>query len=262
MKDSIKDILQECLDLVRQGASIEECLARYPRYAQEIEPLLRTSLLAQEHLAPEMPVGAKNRVRGRVLAEWDRARVKSSRRWNLPSLMPRWAAVSIFLVLAIALGGTGTVAASGGAIPGDTLYPVKEFREETQLWFARSPEARVATSTRFVRERLEELRALTAAGETTRTSVALDRLEGHVNRINREVDTMFKQAGGPPTQTDIHLLDSLKNVMANQQLAESLIKDFVIEAPPETLLALHRDLEAIQGGRKRVQDALEAIQSP
>ena len=238
MKDSIKDILQECLDLVRQGASVEECLARYPRYAQEIEPLLRTSLLAQELLAPEMPVDAKNRVRGRVLAEWDRAQVKSSRRWNLPSLMPRWAAVSIFLVLAIALGGTGTVAASGGAIPGDTLYPVKEFREETQLWFARSPEARVATSTRFVRERLEELRALTAAGETTRTSVALDRLEGHVNRINREVDTMFKQAGGPPTQTDIHLLDSLKNVMDNQQLAESLIKDFVIEAPPETLFEL------------------------
>ena len=238
MKDSIKDILQECLDLVRQGASVEECLARYPRYAQEIEPLLRTSLLAQERLAPGMPVDAKNRVRGRVLAEWDRAQVKSSRRWNLPSLMPRWAAVSIFLVLAIALGGTGTVAASGGAIPGDTLYPVKEFREETQLWFARSPEARVATSTRFVRERLEELRALTAAGETTRTSVALDRLEGHVNRINREVDTMFKQAGGPPTQTDIHLLDSLKNVMDNQQLAESLIKDFVIEAPPETLFEL------------------------
>ena len=39
--------LQECLELLRQGLTLEECLTRYPEDAAELEPLLRTAQVAR-----------------------------------------------------------------------------------------------------------------------------------------------------------------------------------------------------------------------
>jgi len=42
MADTLAQALEECLELLRQGVSLEECLARYPEDAGELEPLLRS----------------------------------------------------------------------------------------------------------------------------------------------------------------------------------------------------------------------------
>ena len=44
MKTGLEQALAECLTSVERGGSIEECLARYPGLAQELEPLLLTTL--------------------------------------------------------------------------------------------------------------------------------------------------------------------------------------------------------------------------
>lgn len=42
MADKLEQTLEECLELMRQGLTLEECLTRYPEDAGELEPLLRS----------------------------------------------------------------------------------------------------------------------------------------------------------------------------------------------------------------------------
>ena len=48
MKTGLEEALAECLASVERGRSVEECLARYPGLAQELEPLLLTALGLQQ----------------------------------------------------------------------------------------------------------------------------------------------------------------------------------------------------------------------
>ena len=262
MADRIQQVLQDCIELLRQGVSPEECLARYPEYAQELEPLLRTALNAQGELTPGMPPAARTRARARVLAVWDHRHLPRQRRWGLPFFLPRWAAMAVSVVLAIVLGGVGTVAAAGGAVPGDPLYPVKEIREGAQLWFARSPETKVAMYTRLVKERAEELRELAAKGRTGPSSIALARLERHVEDVNQLVEESIERPADGPPEIAPGLLGKLQEVIAEQLSAEGVVQETLEEAPVEARPGLQRALEAIQRGRDRVRDALEAAGHP
>ena len=72
MVDRLDEVLQECIELLRGGASVEECLARYPEQANDLTPLLRATLAAQRQLNPGLPRRTRARLKVRVLQEWDR----------------------------------------------------------------------------------------------------------------------------------------------------------------------------------------------
>jgi len=135
MADRLEQALEECLELLRQGLTLEECLAKYPEDAGELEPLLRTAQVARSRLSFGIPTTARARVRARVMAEWDQAHAPQEQRWRLPILVPRWAVVTACVVLVLLLGGGGTAMAAGGTVPGDLLYPVKMVTEKTRLAF-------------------------------------------------------------------------------------------------------------------------------
>ena len=42
MKEELDAILDDCIDRMKAGESLEDCLASYSEYAQDLEPLLRT----------------------------------------------------------------------------------------------------------------------------------------------------------------------------------------------------------------------------
>ena len=44
MSKSFDEIFDECVDRINHGEGLEECLASYPEYAEELEPALRTLL--------------------------------------------------------------------------------------------------------------------------------------------------------------------------------------------------------------------------
>ena len=264
MADEIQDILQQCLELLREGTSLEECLGRYPEEAEEVEPLLQVALAAKSEFAPAISPAVRTRVRGRMLVEWDRRYQRRRWSWHVPIFLPRWAAVAASVVLVVALSGIGSVAAAGGAVPGDPLYPVKEFREAAQLWFTRSPEARVAMYNRLVKERVEEVRTL-AAREQTRSnaiSLALRRLDSHLTALNALVDeNVHRRTAGPPA-ADSDFLEELREVVTGQKSAEGVLKGTLDQVPTEARGGLLSALEAIQQARERVGAALEAVGPP
>ena len=258
MADSFQQVLNDSLELLRQGIPLEECLSRYPEHAKELEPLLRTALITRAQLTAEIPSAARTRIRARILEEWDRRHLPRQRRWNLPSLLPRWAAIAAAVVLAIVFGGVGTVAAARSALPGDPLYPVKEFREEIQLWFALSPQAKVTIYGNLVKERAKELRELAASKRTESSSIALARLERHVSDVNHLLEADIASTGTTAGEAPA-LQEKLQAVIDEQRSAELVVQEVMESASAEARPELQRAVELIQRSRQRVRSALEAL---
>ncbi len=264
MDISTQDIVQECLELLRQGRSLEDCLEQYPEEAAELEPILRTALSVRSDLAADLPLTTRTRMRSRVLAEWDRRH--EPRRWNLRlpalfpgwSLFPRWAFVTAALVLALALGGLGTDTAAANTVPGDALYPVKEFRESVQLWFARSPEAKVEMYTSLVKERVEEVKKMAAREQADLDAIsdALARMEGHLTALGIVVEN--KLTDRPGEEVDLGFVEALQKSITEQDTAEGLLAKALAEMPAKARPDFSNALKAIQLAQERVDSALEA----
>jgi len=185
MADKLAQTLEECLELLRQGVSLEECLARYPEYAGELEPLLRTAQVARERLSFGIPTRAKARIRARVMAEWNHEHAPREQPWRLPSLVPRWAVVTACVVLALLLGGAGTAMAAGGAVPGDLLYPVKMTTEEVRLAFTFSDLAKAELHVDLAERRVDEIRKLVDMDEPEKITKLAARVVAHLEIAGR-----------------------------------------------------------------------------
>ena len=155
MTDRMYLAFQQCLEMSQRGASLKECLDRFPQFADELEPLLVAATGSAGSSGPVMSAEMRSRLRGWVLSEWDRQHQPRRQRWSFSLFAPRWAMATAAAVLTVMvlIGGAGTAAAAHDAIPGTILYPVKQLEEEARLWITRSPEVKVARYGDLVRER-------------------------------------------------------------------------------------------------------------
>jgi len=78
MKKDFEAILDESLSRLKQKESIEACLGRYPQYAAQLEPLLRTALEV-EVLKDTEPYSAKAMAAGRERFLREAARLRAER---------------------------------------------------------------------------------------------------------------------------------------------------------------------------------------
>ena len=86
------NIFDECLERILTGEeTVEQCLASYPEYAAELEPLLQTALNAKEALDIKPRPGFKERTRNQILAELKDTEERKQRRFSLFGWQPRWA---------------------------------------------------------------------------------------------------------------------------------------------------------------------------
>ncbi|MFQ6026933.1 MAG: DUF5667 domain-containing protein [Dehalococcoidia bacterium] len=264
MKDELYQALQDCIQLNKQGLDPVECLARYPQHAYELEPLLLAAVDSAPALGFRMTREAKTQTRLRVMAEWDR-RHAPHQRWSLASLMPklgfapRWAMATAVLVLALTLGGAGTVAAAQESVPGNSLYPVKELREEARLWFARSAEEKATIYTSLVQERAQELQELAFQGASNNASVAIARLEDHISEAHQLTPKVSLSPGNdaPPVETSIS--HTLGQAMVELDGTADLLETTLEESGPSLFPCLSHTYKTIQQARAKVSRALEGI---
>ncbi len=177
MKKRYDEILDECIDrILFQGASVEECLARYPEYAQELE--LQCRVVAQLSSASTLPVSTEAKDRGRlrlqaelrVLEQRDALkRVPARRRFSaVAGWRPRWAVAVATLALAVVFSGAGVAAAAGSSLPGDLLYPVKQATEQARLTMQFSDAGKATLHLSYAQRRAEETSTLVQRGDTSR----------------------------------------------------------------------------------------------
>ncbi|MCH7998757.1 MAG: hypothetical protein IIA91_04660 [Chloroflexi bacterium] len=183
--------LDECLAAMSAGESLDECLARYPRYAEE----LRTHL----PLAQRLTMTPRHQPRAAVQeAAWQRFRSQASdmRLGRRPPLSFAWlrplaiAAVLVLAVLGVAGGGAY---ASQDALPDSPLYRVKLLTEDARVWVTFDDSRKAELLLNQSNERTDEVMAMLRAGKPIqgnvlsalreRTARAVRILENHPDEL-------------------------------------------------------------------------------
>jgi hypothetical protein len=187
MPEHFQDVLDECIDRVLQGESVDECLRRHPQQAAELEPLLRVALAtkrASSVVEPRAEFKDRTRyeVQSRVAAKW---RGTSPKKAPAAVWIPRWAVVTACLALVLVLAGTGTVAAASGSVPGDKLYSVKMATEQVQWKLTFSQKAKAKLQARFAERRVQEIAQLAKKGRTEELEKLTSRFEAHLAKIEQ-----------------------------------------------------------------------------
>ena len=187
MADRFDDILSECTERVLRGESLEQCLQRYPEQALEIEPLLRVAVAAGKASSaveprPEFKARVRHEVQSQLRSKGRKAEPKrnSALHW-----IPRWAAVAACVALVFVFAAGGTVAASSGSVPGDTLYSVKTTTEQIQLRLTFSKAAKAKLQARFAERRVWEMARLAQEGRTAHLAALAVRFEAHLAKIEQ-----------------------------------------------------------------------------
>ncbi len=109
MTNNFDKTLDECIDRINRGESLESCLADYPDYAERLEPLLRAMLQTKETCSFEPSASAKMAARQRVNAALGQL---ERRRAERQPLFPRvfswskaWVPVAVLLIALIGYFG-------------------------------------------------------------------------------------------------------------------------------------------------------------
>jgi hypothetical protein len=173
------DILNECIERVLKGESVEACLGAFPEHAAELEPLLRTAVETRKAAAilprPEFrqQAGYEFQAAIRDLGPPQRGFF----RWQM-----RWVAV-VSIVIVILLAGSGTVAASANSLPDQPLYRVKLATEEVRLALTPSALGKAELYTGYADIRVNEIIKMADKGDVAQVVKTTERMNDHLTAI-------------------------------------------------------------------------------
>jgi hypothetical protein len=182
------NILNECLERLLKGETVEQCLKSYPQQATELKPLLETALAAKRASAikPRADFKARARYRFRSALSEAAPRPRPSIGW-----FPRWATVTA-IVLALLLAGSGTVVAAGNSMPDSPLYPVKLATEQAQLALNFSQMGKARLCAEMADRRVEEIIYLANKGDFQQIEPVTQQLD---NRLAMLASLALAQKG-------------------------------------------------------------------
>ncbi len=138
MGKAFNKILDECVDRINRGETVEDCLATYPEYAEELEPLLRVMLDAQTAYrfipSPTAKMAGKQRLNAALEALEHRQKERQPwSQWFMGK--PRvWITAAVVLLIALAgyfglrpmLFPSETITEPGPSIVSPSLQPTTE----------------------------------------------------------------------------------------------------------------------------------------
>ncbi len=184
MKQSMEfdNILNDCLERVLHGETVEQCLSRYPRYADRLKPLLDTGLQVKKAAAvqprPEFRANARLQFQAALDASENRT-VFSFLDWLK---QPQWAAVTAFALLLVL--GTTTAALANGSMPDQPLYPVKLAMEKIQISLTPSSESRGELYARNLERRVAEITRMASENKPDKIELVTTQLNVMVSGID------------------------------------------------------------------------------
>jgi hypothetical protein len=179
------NILNECLERLLEGETIEQCLGRYPGQANGLKPLLKTALAARRVSAIQPRADFKARARYQFRSALKEAATKKR---PFFSWFPRWATVAT-IALVLLLAGSGTVAAAGSSMPDSPLYPVKLATEEVRLALTPSPLGKTSFCAELADRRVAEIIYLAERGNAQQLKLITQRLDERLVMLTTLIST-------------------------------------------------------------------------
>ena len=287
-----ENILNECLDRLISGETIESCLARHPEYAAELEPLLKTALEARTAASvkprPEFRQQAGIEFQ-KAISKMPSKQFKIAFRWQL-----RWA-IPVAVLLVLFSGGAGTVMAATNSLPDSPLYGIKLATEQVQLAFTPSAQGKAELYAKFVNNRVEEIDKMAERGKSDQVERVTERMN---NQLLAMADLQFNgrekgaaalsgidsqasattlaaptitsaPAAAPPSVTVTHAPESYGNTGKSNDNADKSdkkkLKDRLVKEAEHNLQILRERLEKVPEAlkpalQKAIEDAEEGYQ--
>ncbi|HLO14672.1 MAG TPA: DUF5667 domain-containing protein [Anaerolineales bacterium] len=171
MSETIDELLAKCLERMEAGASLESCLADYPRQAAELEPLLRMTqemkYLAKVGPRPAFAQDARLKLENQLatsgkVVTFGRQNRRTKQEPKL--LLQRRFSMSVLqlilgAILALTATTGGVAYAANASNPGDLLHGLDLAMENAQLNLAPDVSSKVQLRLEFANERLTEAQA-------------------------------------------------------------------------------------------------------
>ncbi|MBI4339718.1 MAG: hypothetical protein HY680_07165 [Chloroflexi bacterium] len=188
-------VLDACVDRVlKEGDSVEACLASYPEHTEQLEPLLRLAVQTRQTLdyapAPSTAAVARARLHRAIQQrETHPPRGNSRRSFQRFAFARvhsyRWAIVASTAALLVLLASSGAVAASSGSQPDQPLYPVKRTAERARLALAFDQGAKARLHATYAERRVKEMAAMATKGDSRQIEALQSDLQGSLRQIRR-----------------------------------------------------------------------------
>ncbi|MFN8598228.1 MAG: DUF5667 domain-containing protein [Anaerolineae bacterium] len=254
MTDDFDSILDQCVTaLAAHQLTVDECLRRYPHYADQLAPLLRAA--SQVSIAPAIPAlspDTRRAIEQRVLsraAQLSSAKpLPQTRQTSRQPLFRRWqtwAAIALALILISA----GTVTASANSLPGEALYQVKLWSEQISLTFAK-PADEPAVLAQIAQHRVAEFNTLAARGDFR--PELMDEAAATIATALQKTETLTGDQQQAALQTIL--------IVADDQLAA--LTDQTDLAPSNVQSQLQSYSQTVQTVRDRALGLTQSDQTP
>ena len=178
MKNSeFENILDDCLERLAKGETLEQCLQSYPEQAAQLEPLLQTAQIARKVSA----ILPRSEFKARARYEFRSALQATAIKKRLPlfGLRPRWAMALMITAIFLIAGGSTAVAANN-SMPDSPLYPVKLATEQVQLTLTPSDISKARLCVKLADRRVAEIIYMANKGDVQRVDVITRRLDKHL----------------------------------------------------------------------------------
>jgi Domain of unknown function (DUF5667) len=198
MSEPIAEILAKCLDRMEAGASLESCLADFPKQAAELEPLLKLTR-QMNHLTnvgprPTFARNARLQLENQLMTSGTAVTVKQLNRHTRQGhnlLQRRFSMSMLQLILATVLALTATTAgaayAANASNPGDFLHGLDLAMENAQLNLAPDVWSKVQLRLEFASERLAEAQATFSANDPADGLEAMNEYGAEISAIAQTI---------------------------------------------------------------------------
>lgn len=195
-KNDLSAALNDCMDRLARGQSIEDCLLNYPDQAHELRPMLESGLLMHHvRISPGEVMQAKDRVRFRLEAH------KRERRAIRPIGLAR-ASGSLLVVGLLVFIGLGLLAEN--SLPGDLLYGLKRLTENVRQFASGN-----TLETQFAQRRVDEVASLLTKKRAV--DVVFDgQLEAVIGSIWRVAGIPVNVASTTPGSSSVGIGDQIE----------------------------------------------------
>ena len=192
MSDSYKvdNIIDDCIDRIRSGETIDDCLQIYPQYRHVLESLL-TGIIFLNDSTNAIKPNQKAKIQGLVQLQKEvdsrfqnRAVFRDLKRWY-----PRFTKVALASVaVLILIPGLffGADRASANSVPGEPVYWIKKSKENISLLIPRSDTGKAQRHAQIAKNRAQETRRLVQLGKLSEAENHSGKIRSHL-RISAQL---------------------------------------------------------------------------
>lgn len=219
----IIDIFNDCVTRLERGESLEDCLAWYPQYADELEPMLEATQIPIYAQAPLDEVTVSQQ---RVQTQFEQALLQSHVQPTRSSFPLSRVASILFTILFIgSLLTSGVVIVAQESIPGDSLYAVKRLTEQVQLLIAQDDEI---LRQEFAQRRIEETKQVIAIGREI--SVQFEGVIHQVDERSLEIEGLNIEVLPPLTTVNLSIGMQVEVIAQTQSNRKIIAKNILIDS--------------------------------